>query len=244
MIKLSKVVLPLLASTVFFVPTLGLAHGIWVAQRHDDMAVIYGHGSSDEGYDTTKLTSLVAKAADGSEIAIERKVMDDHIVFAPPAKAVVILATFDNGFWSKGADGEWVNKAKDEVPGATEGGQYLKTSVTYTDHVEGAVKPQGLALEIVPSVDPTKLKAGDPLEITLLMNGMPVADAEIIAEYTTDSDNKSVKTGVDGKATIKVRNQGINVVAASVETPLKDQTKADEIGYFTTLTFNLHYHEE
>ncbi len=31
-----------------------LAHGIWVAERHGDMAVVYGHGSSDEGYDTAE----------------------------------------------------------------------------------------------------------------------------------------------------------------------------------------------
>ena len=244
MFRFSKLALPLLASVMAFIPSIGSAHGIWVAQRHDDMAVVYGHGSSDEGYDPAKLTSLVAKAADGSEVVIERKVMDDHVTFAPPAKAVIMLATFDNGFWSKGADGEWVNKPKNEVPGATEGGQYLKTSVTYADHIEGTPKAQGMELEIVPSVDPTKLKAGDKLEITLLMGGKPVPDTEVIAEYTTDSDNKSIKTDANGKATIIVRNTGLNVVAASVEKPLDDKTKADEIGYFTTLTFNLHYHSE
>ena len=43
--------------------TSALAHGIWIAQRHDDWAVVYGHGASDEGYDPAKLEAVAAFAA-------------------------------------------------------------------------------------------------------------------------------------------------------------------------------------
>ena len=34
------------------------AHGIWIAQRHGDQAIIYGHGATDEVYDPAKITEL------------------------------------------------------------------------------------------------------------------------------------------------------------------------------------------
>ena len=220
------------------------AHGIWIAERHSDLAVVYGHGSSDEGYDPAKLTSLRLLDERGAQLPVQRMDGNDHVTFAKVDGAAVAVSTLDNGFWSKGANGKWVNKSKEEVEGATEGGRYLKYSVTILGHLKAAPKPQDLDFQIVPLADPSTMKAGDALDVQVLLRGEPVADVVVIAEYTTDSDNHSVKTDSDGKASITIRNQGLNVIAASFSEELQDKTRADEVGHFATLTFNLHYHSE
>jgi len=240
---MEKISIPLFAALAL-AATLATAqaHGIWVAERHGTQAIIYGHGASDESYEPAKLTSLVGRAADGSEVKITINKQADHILFEAPEEAVFIVSTFDNGYWSTGADDKLYNKPKDEVNGATEGGRYLKYSIALRGKIEGSIKPQGLEMEIVPLSDPSALKAGDKLDIQLLFNGKPLADVVVISEYTTDSDNKSIKTGPDGKATIAIRNQGLNVLAASFSEDLENDPKADKISHFTTLSFNLDYH--
>ena len=232
------------AAVLLLSTSIAGAHGIWIAERHGDLAVVYGHGSSDEGYDPAKLTSLRLLDETGAELPVQRMDGDDHVTFAKAEGAAVAVSTLDNGFWSKGADGKWVNKPKDEVEGATEGGHYLKYSVTILGHLEGAPKPQELDFQIVPLADPSGMKAGDTLEVLVLLKGEPVADIVVIGEYTTDSDNRSIKTDADGKASITIRNQGLNVVAASYSEELEDTARADRVGHFATLTFNLHYHSE
>ncbi|WP_174978082.1 hypothetical protein [Pandoraea eparura] len=58
-------------------------------------------------------------------------------------------------------------------------------------------------------------------------------------DYVTDPDSQPVKTGADGTTTIKVRNQGLNVVTATLDTPpsIPAQTNRDE--YLAMLSFVL-----
>ena len=102
MVRNARLPAALLALALGFVPTVADAHGIWIAPRHGDYAIVYGHGGSDEGYDPAKVVALEA-LGDGAA-AIERIVGDDHVLFAAP-DAPVVTATMDNGFWSKTADG-------------------------------------------------------------------------------------------------------------------------------------------
>jgi nickel transport protein len=220
----------------------GNAHGIWVAERHGDMAIVYGHGSSDEAYDTAKLKRLTGAAADGSESVLKISARDDHVLFAPSESTVVVYGEFDNGFWSEGPDGKWVNKPKDEVSAAKRSAHYVKYTTGILRPLTGPQAAKGFPLEIVALADPIGIKAGDKLPVQVLAEGKPVAGVDVIAEYTTDSEGIKVTTDAEGKAAITIRNQGLNVIAASWSVPTPDSDKADEIGYFATLSFNLHHH--
>jgi hypothetical protein len=48
-----------------------------------------------------------------------------------------------------------------------------------------------------------------------------------------------LKSAADGSVTIKVRNQGLNVVAAIFDGPSNEPTKADKMEHLATLTFVL-----
>lgn len=220
------------------------AHGIWIAQRHGEYAIIYGHGASDEKYDPVRVTSLLGRSANSNSAEIVKQVNKDHVSFNPTEGTVLVTSTFDNGFWSEGADGKWVNKPRTEVPGAKQSGRYLKYATAIIGPLGEAPEPQGLAFEIVASVDPTTLKAGDDLPVLVLADGKPVEGVEVTAEYTTASEAPKIKTGADGKATIKVRNQGLNVVVADLTVKTPESKETDEIGHTATLSFSLVHGEE
>ncbi len=169
---------------------------------------------------------------------------DDHVLFAAPDSTVVVHGEFDNGFWSEKPDGKWVNKPKDEVPGAKQSGHYVKYTTGILRPLAGPLAAKGFPLEIVALADPIGMKAGDELPIQVFADGKPLADVEVIAEYTTDSEGAKVTTDAEGKAVVTIRNQGLNVIAASWSVPTPDSGKADETGYFATLSFNLHHHED
>lgn len=215
------------------------AHSVWIAQRHGVEAVVYGHGASDDSYDPAKVTSLVARAADGSAVKLSMEKHSDHVTFTHDEAAATVVIEFDNGYWSMDADKEWHNLPKDEVANARQGGHYVKYAVSYLQPSEGEIKPQGLKFEIVPLQDPLAAKMGDALPVQVLFDGAPAADVSVIAEYVTDSETIAAKTDADGKAVIEIRNQGLNVVAAAYDEEVENDPKADKIGYMASMSFTL-----
>lgn len=219
-----------------------MAHGIWIAQRHGDLAIVYGHGASDEAYDPNKVTQATGHLANGTTAPATTENRGNHVLVVPPKDAAVLTATMDNGYWSEGPDGKWVNKPKSEVDGAKQGGRYLKHTVAILDHSPLATEARGMALEIVPQRDPTELSSGDELVVTVLLNGKPLADTLVIQEYTTDSENKALRTDAEGRASVTVRNNGLNVIAVSADEASPEPEKADRIGHFATLSFSVDRH--
>ncbi len=220
------------------------AHGIWVAQRHDDWAVVYGHGASDEGYDPAKLEEVAAFDGVGKTVPISTRPQDDHVLLDVGDGAAILTATFDNGFWSEGPDGTWVNEPKSAVEGAKQSGHYVKYATTVLSPLDATPVAMGLPLEIVPLVDPMTLAMGDELPIRVLYDGAPLAGATVIGEYTTASDERDVTTDAAGEAVVDVRNQGLNVIAVSHSVPTPESADADKLGLFSTLAFTLDFHAE
>ncbi len=220
------------------------AHAVWVAQRLDELAVILGHGVSDESYDTGKVKDVKAMTAQGAAAKVEVEVRAKNVVLKPADDAAVVSLVFDNGFWTQKADGEWVNEGKSKYPGAKSGGHYVKHVVSVLKPLAGEAKPQGLALELVPLSDPLAKKAGDTLKVRLLLDGKPLSGAELTPDYASDPDGKGPMTDAKGEADIVVRNNGLNVIVANHTVKLTGDPEADEIGHTATLSFMIFDKEE
>ena len=220
-------------------PVASHAHGVWLEMQHGQLAVVYGHGAEEDAYDPAKLTSIAVCPAGTACAPAATVAHETHVTLPMPEAASVITAAFDNGYWSKDAAGEWQNTSMDLVPGAVEGGQYLKHVTYLSGPIAGGHKPMGLPLEIVPLADPFAMKAGDMLPVQVLLNGQPLAGAEVTADYVNATDAPAILTDADGKAMIPVRNQGLNVLAASASEPHPEPAKAQEIGHTATLSFML-----
>ena len=80
---------------------------------------------------------------------------------------------------------------------------------------------------------------GEPMKVRVYYKGKPVAGATVMQDYVNDPDEVNpAKTAADGTATIKVRNQGNNVLMA-IYVAKSDDKKADHIEHSASLSFVL-----
>lgn len=233
----------IVSATVLFAFVLGLAadsahaHGVWVAKRHDKYCVGYGEGRSDNAYPVAKVEKVAGYDANHRPVEVAVLPQDGHVRLEPAEGAAVIAVFFNNGYWSKDADGKYVNKPMNEVPGAESASLTLKNNVTYLAAAAAPLVVGDFALQIVPSVNPAGLRMGDRLEVTVLKDGKPLAGAPVIADIVNDLEN-TVETGPDGKAVVTVRNGALNIVGVEMDFPIADADgKATRESYFTTISF-------
>ncbi len=149
-------------------------------------------------------------------------------------------------WYTKSPEGT-VNKPKNEVPDATTCGRYVKFAKAIVN-VGGAAgdvsKPVGAALEIVPLVNPANLKAGDELPVQVLLDGKPMAKAEVTATFAGfTKDGKAMafyqRTDKDGKVNVKLWHDGLWLVRTFQKEPFKDLSKCDTFAQTAVLTFEL-----
>ncbi len=223
--------------------TAAHAHGIWTAQRHGDLAIVYGHGAGDEAYKPDKARSAVSHLASGEKRDSKILHQAKNALVEPAPDAVALTVIFDNGVWTKGADGKSVNGPKSQVTGAQSASHSIKINTTILQ--KGApLKPTGQGLEIVALVDPMTLKMGDDLPVQVFSEGKPLAGVALYVDYVNDGHAKSNKTDADGKVTLFVRNDGLNVIGVSHAKTVPDNAEIDQVSYFATLSFTLPHVED
>ena len=216
------------------------AHEIWMAQRSGKLALIYGAGAHDLDM-VKRLPKIVASQgldAAGSPVPVELKPTENLVLVEAPAETAVVTAVMDNGLWSKSPDGKFHNKGLDEVPDAIVSGRYYKYATFLRKHPAGALAPvPGLKFQIVPVGKAFPKKMGEMLTVQVLHQGQPVRGAKVYQDAVTDPGGAHVFTGKDGRATIKVRNAGLNVLLAEHQTgpEVPAQTKMTE--HVATLGF-------
>ena len=212
------------------------AHGVWIAKRCDKHCIVYGEGAKDNAYPPAKVKEVRAFTADRSSATVETISRDDHVELNIADDAAVVAIFFDNGYWSKDENGKSVNKPMTEVPGSSSGNLTLKYNTTYLDSKVEPRAIDNLEMQIVPSVNPAGLSKGDMLEVTVLRNGQPVAEAPVIIDVVNDPEN-TVVTDANGKVSFPIRNDGLNVIGVEIDFPLEKDEKATGVAYFASLSF-------
>ncbi|KMS56826.1 DUF4198 domain-containing protein [Sphingobium cupriresistens] len=218
------------------------AHGIWFAQRARQLALIYGVGADD--LDAVKRLPLVKTVtgydSDWAPVATSLRAAGAIPVVDSDEPVAAVAAIMDYGYWSKTPDGEWHNKGRDEVPTATLAEHNFKYAVHLT---QVPTKPvplfEGHMLQLVPADLAIPQKMGELMKVRVYYKGKPVAGATVMQDYVNDPDEVApAKTGADGTATIKLRNQGINVLMAIYVGQTTDK-KVDHEEYRASLSFVL-----
>jgi len=234
----SLAVLGLLFSTQVY------AHGLWTEQRRGNIEVIYGHGAEDDAFKAQKVSGAWAYDAGGKMIPVTVKRLDDHARLQPLKPPAVLAVALDNGVWSKTADNKWINQGRSKVPGAVESTQTFKYSLAI--YQPGAKLPKlgQIKLLILPEVDPLTIGPGKSLPVQVLLDGKPAAGIKLIGDYRNAPNTLSTETDAQGRAQVLVRNEGLNVIAAQVEIPLKDNADVATRGLFSSLTFLGEPHHE
>lgn len=232
----------LCAGTLLAVAAPLNAHGIWFAQRARQLALVYGVGADD--LDAVKRLPLVKAVtgydADWAPVTTSLRAAGAIPVVDSDEPLSAVAAIMDYGYWSKTPDGEWHNKGRDEVPTATLAEHNFKYAV-YLAQVPTKPVPllEGHVLQVVP-VDPAiPQKMGEPMKVRVYYKGKPIAGATVMQDYVNDPDEVApAKTAADGTATIKLRNQGLNVLMAIYVGQTTDK-KVDHEEYRAALSFVL-----
>lgn len=184
------------------------AHSVWLEPNKEGKLVIENGdaGQPSDPYDPARITKAYAVDKDG-------KAMEAHVVPADKSASVhaaptaaIVAALFDNKYWAKGQDGKWNNGPKGTVTNPTIAGPSYKYPKAILLQTAGYAKPLGLDLEIVPLNDPFSLKPGDKLTVQVLLQGKPLAGADVVEDLYIhhDAKPKKVKTDAEGKAVLTI----------------------------------------
>ncbi|WP_294843330.1 DUF4198 domain-containing protein [uncultured Gilliamella sp.] len=215
-----------------------LAHGIWIANRVDQKQIVLGEGPLDNGYNPQNVQKVRAYNSNWSPLSISQKANKNFVTITPSEKTAVVAVWFDYGYWTKNSQGKYVNLPMNKVKGATTGTHAIKYSVNYLSSVEQPKMIEDIPLQIVPALDPTQLKRGDNLPVTVYKDGKPLTNTPVIVDVINNLD-KTVNTDDKGQATITIPNQGLNVIGVEIGFPLEPNKLATQDKFFTTLTFTL-----
>jgi len=220
------------------------AHGLWTEERRGNIEVVYGHGAEDNAFKARKISGAWAYDAGGKMIPVSVERLTDHARLKPLKSPAVMAVALNNGMWSQTADKKWVNEGRSKVPGATEATQTFKYSLAIYQPGAKLPKLDQIKLLIVPEVDPLTVGPGNPLPVRVLLDGKPAVGVKLFGDYRSAPNTLSTETDKDGRAQVLVRNEGLNVIAAQVEVPVKDSVDVDSRGLFSSLTFLGEPHHE
>jgi nickel transport protein len=223
----------LLLGTLCALPAL--AHDLWLEREGKALVLQQGHkhsshaGNESIPYEPGFVKAALCLGTDGGTKPL------------PPAKAspwkggadcAALLVSVSSGYWSK-TPWETKNLPKTEVQGTLRS-WLSEESVKRIDRwTAAAAQTLGDGLEIVPLANPLALKPEDKLTVRVTDNRKPVAGVPVA--YGGDTRGA---TGGDGTIAIRIRHGGVNLISASIETPLADG-KADLRIRSTTLQFDL-----
>lgn len=227
---------------VLVAPVLGLAalsaqaHGVWVAPHYGELGVVYGMGYTDDAYEPERVRSVAGYDADFKPVTVKVQARDHHSVVEAPDETAVLTAFFDNGYWEKDAKGKWqpVDKAAIRKPADTS--TSLKYNISLLKPYQGKMKPFDMPAQVIPETDPSTLKQGDSLTVTVYVAGKPQQGVPVTADYNNDMANR-VETDAKGQVTLTVRNAGHNVIAALVNHPTPNDSLAHLQRNVATLSF-------
>ncbi len=243
----SKKYLGVVLAIILLGTTSAYAHGIWFAERNDQLALIFGVGADDLNM-VERLPRVSAVAAfDVLQNPVNTSLQaGEFLVVADLAEhPAIVAAVFDNGVWSQKEDGSWARGRRDEVPGTVLSASIMK----YTVHLRSALAEPlghlpGQELQIVPDDAILPDTMGSEIGFRVLYRGEPVAGAEVVREFVSDPDADTITSDKDGRLRLRIRNQGLNVIRAYYETMNEDRNVADKTQIVATLSFVLPHEPE
>lgn len=240
--KITKTILGAALTGLCISAQPSVAHGIWFAQRADDLALIYGEGSDD--LDMVKRLPLIrrvdAYAADGSAVPTTLKSIGKIPAVDLAAAPAIVASVLDNGIWTKSTDGKWHKKPKGEVANAKHSSENFKYAVHWRLPLQQAMAAiPGHDLQLIPLSPAMPAHKGEKLALRVVFKGQPYAGAKVIADFVNDPDAEPLVSDQNGLVVVPVRNQGLNVIAAEIETPPADAALTDAVEHVATLSFRL-----
>jgi uncharacterized GH25 family protein len=248
-------------------PVAAHAHKMWmvpsatVLSGDDAWVTVDAAVSNDLYYPDhfpAQLDQLVITAPDGSTVKPENAATGKYrstFDLPVPQKGTYRLALVNQGLFANyevdGQKKRWRGKAadlKEAVPAnaknvqVSEMASRVETFVTQGSPSDGALKPTGKGLELVPVSQPNDLMAGEKATFQLLLDGKPAPNLKVVAingatRYRNAQGEMDTTTDKDGKFSFTWPAAGMYWVNASTEderTSVKE-AKRRRVAYTATL---------
>ena len=196
--------------------------------------LVLGEGPVDNAYSADMVKNITGYDVQGKQIPVQVVKHEKNIAIVPPADLGVTVTNFDYGYWTKTKDGKMIHKPITEVPGAVKSTHAIKYDIHYWNAQAKPFVDKNAFIQIIPSVNPLTLRKGDTYEIQVLKDGKPYANAPLIKDLVNDLTGEA-KADENGKATVAVTADGLNVVGVEVAFPT--QNKGEQNKYFSALSF-------
>ncbi len=217
-------------------PPEAAAHTVWlepVGTAGEYRVLFGGHEGKTEGYAAAKVGAVQAWDADGRAVDVRKTELPGaQGVRVSAAGAVLLAASFDNGYWSKGSDGKSRNVPMTELPGAVSGVQALKYHKFIAGWAARVAQPVGQAFEVTP-VQARQPRAGEPMAVRVTIGGEPAAGIAL----AFGEEGRDAVTGPDGIATVKPR-PGRNRLWAGQRVAVSDDPKTTQRSVEYSLVFD------
>lgn len=211
------------------------AHDIWLEKESQGYVLQQGHRSgAHAGAERVPYAPGFVRQALCADA--QGRVRPLEVSAGYPAKlagdCAALFVSASSGFWTKTA-WETKNAPKAGIAGVLKSWR-SEDSVKRLDRWSDALaQPLTPGLELTPIEDPFRLGVDDKLRVRVTLDGQPRAGVPVAYDGATRG-----ATGEDGTVVLKIRHGGLQMIAASLETPL-DGDKADMLIRVTTLNFEL-----
>ena len=239
------------------------AHDIVLQPIRDGVAVRYGHAQDWQPVEPDKLIELqlfrtATDLPQDAQPALKPTGNEYLLTLADgAAKPLLVAARYDNGLWSRvpvAGGGKPVarNTTRFMLPDATlvtNNLKFAKGLVGSADDAGVYKRVLGHLLELVPQRNPAALKAGELLEVLVLLRGKPLAGAGVevsnLVDKLPEEQIRRWTTDAQGIARVELRPRGVNTLAVDVDVPndgsLGEASRtvgADKFVLIATYTFN------
>jgi len=211
------------------------AHDVWLEKAGGDYVLLQGHRTAAHAgperlpYPASFVQQALCADAQG-------KIKPLTVAPVYPAKltgdCAARMVMVSSGYWTKTA-WETKNVPKTGIAGVLKSWRD-EDSVKHIETWSAALaQPLTAGLEVTPVADPFHLGVGDNMTVRVTLDGKPQANVPVAYDGATRG-----ASGEEGAVVLKIRHGGLQVIAASIETPLKDG-QADTLIRTATLNFAL-----
>lgn len=225
-----RIALLLLATSL---PAMG--HDLWLEKDGNALTLLQGHKHSGHA-GAEALAYEPGFVRDARCLENSGRTRTLPVGKAHPWKTAedcaAVLVSVSSGYWTK-TPWETRNLPKNQVSGALKSWLSEESVKRIARWVPGADRPLGNGLEITPAIDPTMLKPGAKIVVQVTDDRQPKAGVPVA--YGGDTRGT---TGEDGRIAIRIRQGGVQMISASLETPL-DDGRADRRLRSAMLQFDL-----
>lgn len=228
----------LLAAVLAAASAPAAAHELWLERDGDALLLRQGHRSGAHAGEAQVpyAAGFVHAAACVDEAGARRPLPVQPLAAAYPARlpggcpALVLQAS--SGYWTKTA-WETKNVAKTGIAGVLRSWRADETVTHLARWSPAFAGPPAGGLTVVPLEDPFRLAVGDKLRVRVSVDGRPRAGVPVAYDGATRG-----ASGDDGVVVLRLRRGGLQMISASLETPLADG-RADLLIETATLNFEL-----